>query len=104
MLAFMAGPTLDSGQHVAYLQLFLLPYLLKFLAKLLAQLTPTPEEDIQCLPPGEFLALATPRETNSLYSQAPTQKEKTRREVLEGSEQQQIEDLDLPPSDHGFTR
>jgi hypothetical protein len=33
MLTFMAGPTLDSGQKVAYLQLFLLPYLLRFLCQ-----------------------------------------------------------------------
>jgi hypothetical protein len=35
MLAFMAGPTLDTGQQIAYLQLFLLPYLLQVLCQAL---------------------------------------------------------------------
>jgi hypothetical protein len=34
-LAFMAGPTLDTGQQIAYLQLFLLPYLLQVLCQAL---------------------------------------------------------------------
>jgi hypothetical protein len=34
-LAFMAGPTLDTGQQIAYLQLFLLPYLLQVLCRAL---------------------------------------------------------------------
>ncbi len=35
MLAFVAGPTLDIGQQIAYLQLFLLPYLLQVLCQAL---------------------------------------------------------------------
>ena len=35
ILAFMAGPTLDTGQKIAYLQLFLLPYLLQVLCQAL---------------------------------------------------------------------
>jgi hypothetical protein len=34
-IAFMAGPTLDTGQQTAYLQLFLLPYLLQVLCRAL---------------------------------------------------------------------
>jgi hypothetical protein len=34
-LAFMAGPTLDTRQQIAYLQLFLLPYLLQVLCRAL---------------------------------------------------------------------
>jgi hypothetical protein len=34
-IAFMAGPTLDTGQQIAYLQLFLLPYLLQVLCQAL---------------------------------------------------------------------
>jgi len=34
-IAFMAGPTLDTGQQIAYLQLFLLPYLLQVLCRAL---------------------------------------------------------------------
>jgi hypothetical protein len=34
-LAFMAGPTLDIGQQIAYLQLFLPPYLLQVLCRAL---------------------------------------------------------------------
>jgi hypothetical protein len=40
MLAFMAGPTLDTGQQVAYLQLFLLPCLLQILCQALYPLEP----------------------------------------------------------------
>jgi hypothetical protein len=36
----MAGPTLDTGQQVAYLQLFLLPYLLQILCQALYPLEP----------------------------------------------------------------
>jgi hypothetical protein len=35
MIAFMAGQTLDTGQQIAYLQLFLLPYLLQVLCRAL---------------------------------------------------------------------
>ncbi len=35
MLAFIAGLTLDTGQQVAYLKLFLLPYLLRILCQAL---------------------------------------------------------------------
>jgi hypothetical protein len=34
-IAFIAGPTLDTGQQIAYLQLFLLPYLLQVLCRAL---------------------------------------------------------------------
>jgi hypothetical protein len=34
-IAFMAGPTLDTGQQIVYLQLFLLPYLLQVLCRAL---------------------------------------------------------------------
>ncbi len=40
MLAFMAGPTLDTGQQVAYLQLFLLPYLLQVFCQALYRTDP----------------------------------------------------------------
>jgi hypothetical protein len=33
LLAFMAGPIMNTGQQVAYLQFFLMPYLLKFLCE-----------------------------------------------------------------------
>ncbi len=35
MLAFMAGPMLDTVQQVAYLQIFLLPYLQIYLCRAL---------------------------------------------------------------------
>jgi hypothetical protein len=40
MLTFMAGLSLDTGQQVAYLQLFLLPYLLRILCQALYPLEP----------------------------------------------------------------
>jgi hypothetical protein len=33
MLAFMAGPTMNTGQQVAYLQMFIMAYLLRFLCQ-----------------------------------------------------------------------
>jgi hypothetical protein len=33
MIAFMAGPMVDAGQQVAYLQFFLIPCLLKLLCQ-----------------------------------------------------------------------
>ncbi len=35
IVAFMAGPMLDTGQQIAYLQLFLMPYLLQVLCQAL---------------------------------------------------------------------
>jgi hypothetical protein len=40
MLAFVAGPTIDTGKQVAYLQVFLLPYLLQILCQALYPLEP----------------------------------------------------------------
>ena len=37
MLAFMAGPTLDTGQQVTYLYYFIAPYLFTFLFDALLQ-------------------------------------------------------------------
>jgi hypothetical protein len=39
-IAFMAGPTLDTGKQIAYLQLFLLPYLLQVLCQALCPSDP----------------------------------------------------------------
>ncbi len=67
----MAWSTLDTGQQIAFLQLFLLPYILQSLfLSILTVGAQTPEDNIQCVCPEKPMALAAPR-ASSLCSQAP---------------------------------
>ncbi len=63
----MAGPTMDTGQQVPYLQIFMIPYLLKFLCKAAYRTDSRLQKNVPCLHPREFLVLATLREMNSLH-------------------------------------
>ncbi len=60
-----------------------------------------PQDNIQCLCPREYMAVAAPREKNSFHPQAPPQEEEARRVFAEGSDHQ-IKTWDLPCPSRGL--
>jgi hypothetical protein len=59
------------------------------------------QDDMQCLPPRESMAVADQREKNSFYPQAPPQEEEAKLVFAEGSDHQ-IKTMDLARPNRGF--
>jgi hypothetical protein len=76
MLAFMARLTMHTGQQVAYLYMFIMPYLLWYLLQ--ADRSQTPEGNIQCGHLQESMLAAAQREENSFHPQVPLREEEAK--------------------------
>jgi hypothetical protein len=59
------------------------------------------QDDIQRLPPREFMAVAAPKEKSSFHPQVPPQEEEAKRVFVEGINHQ-IKTMDLPCPNCGF--